>query len=226
MGGVPGVLPGGETEKCPGAAAVQLGHAPRQRARIFDPIDGLQFPLQGGERRGLRLLLVHAGGVEVAHHSRERIRRVGLAASVLFDDLAQDLLVALEHLAEGAAPLRPILRNRRAREPAAAGEPVEVVAGIDRPIESGEIDARWRRARRLDSRRSRFDRRRRRLGLAGVAVCVAACAFSGSAIRTTWETSIAASQSAGTRSASSSRTPLATPFWPGSWIARPTGGPS
>src|SRR2546427_9816234 len=59
---------------------------------------------------------------------------------------------------------------------------------------------------------------------AGVAVCVAACAFSGSAIRTTWETSIAASQSAGTRSASSSRTPLATPFWPGSWIARPTGG--
>ena len=141
VGGVPGVLPGSETEKRAGAGTVELGHAAGQRARSVDPVDGLQLPLQGGERRGLRLLFVHAGGVEVAHLPREGIRGVGLAAGIRFEDLAEDLLVALEHLAEGAAPLRSIFGNGRSCKPAAAGEPVEVVAGIHRPIERGEIDA-------------------------------------------------------------------------------------
>src|SRR6202022_3701752 len=117
VGGVPGVLPGSEAEKRAGAGTVELGHAAGERAGVVNPVDGLQLPLQRGARGGLRLLFVHAGGVEVAPLPRERIRGVGLAAGIRFEDLAEDLLVALEHLAEGAAPLRSIFGNGRSCKP-------------------------------------------------------------------------------------------------------------
>src|SRR3989442_538670 len=121
---------------------VQPPAPPRQGAGVVDLIDGLQLLLQRREGGRLRLLLVHAGGVEIPDLLREGISRVRLSAGVPLEDVAQSRFVALEHLAEGAAPARAVLGDGRPREPASAGELVEVLAGVHRAVEGGEVDPR------------------------------------------------------------------------------------
>ena len=145
LGRVLEVLAGAEAEEGARAAAVQLRDPACQAAGVRDLVDRLQLLAQGGERGRLGLLLVHAGGVEVAHLLGEGVRGIGRAAGVLLHDLAQHRLVALQHLAEAATPLRAVFGDGRPGEPAPASELVEVVAGTHRAIHRGEIDPRRRR---------------------------------------------------------------------------------
>ena len=90
--------------------------------------------------------LVHAGGVVVGRLLRDRGPRV---ARRRFEDAAQDREVAILHL--GEASVRPPIGGHRVlRDPAAAGELVEVGARIGLAVERVQIDAGragcWRRA--------------------------------------------------------------------------------
>src|SRR5579883_884867 len=92
------------------------------------------------ERGGLGLLLVHTGRVIVAELLRIAIARDRLAAGDAIEDVALDLEVALGDPGEAATPLRAIGGNGRVLDPVAAGELVEVVAGIDAAIERALVD--------------------------------------------------------------------------------------
>ena len=67
LGGVLEVLLRSEFEERPRSVFLKNRQLARQALRVLDGIDLTQLALQGLQRRGLRLLLVHAGRVEVAH---------------------------------------------------------------------------------------------------------------------------------------------------------------
>src|SRR5262249_54868494 len=89
---------------------------------------------------GLRLLLVHAGRVEVADLLRERIGGIGFAARVPLQDVVEQRLVALQDLAEPASPGGAVLGDGRPLQPAAAGGLVEVGAGVGRLVHRALVD--------------------------------------------------------------------------------------
>jgi hypothetical protein len=104
----------------------------------------------------LDLLLVHAGGPEVAELVAILIAGVAGAGGVVLERLAEQREVALVDLGE-AAPARAVGGDLGALEPAAARERVEVVARVDRAIEVAlvEAGARGGRGRRLGRGRRR-----------------------------------------------------------------------
>ena len=142
----------------------QLGEGSRV-ARLVHLVEHLVERLQRG---GLRLVLVHASCVEVADLLGVRVGRVRLAARVGLHDLPEDRLVVLEDAGERPAPGRAIARDGVVLQPVAAGELVEVLAGIDRRIHRRLVDAHAdERRNRFASARLRGQRRRRARDRAG-----------------------------------------------------------
>ena len=129
--GVLCVLDGAEDEEAAGAGVVHLAHEPCDLLGVLQSVDGGEPVLERLQGRGLGLLLVHAGGVEVPDLLRVGIGRVGLSGGVLLQDAAQEQLVALVHAVEAARPPRLVRRDRIGLHPAAAGVLVEVVARVD-----------------------------------------------------------------------------------------------
>src|SRR5205814_8782487 len=86
----------------------------------LSPPTSIPFPYTTLFRSGL--LLVHAGGIEIADPLGERIGWIGLAMRVLLQDVVQQRLVALVDLVEAPRPPRAILRNRRLLQPAPRSE--------------------------------------------------------------------------------------------------------
>ena len=96
----------------------------------------------GGRALLLDRGLVHAGRVVVADFLVHRAA-LGIRRRRRLEDLAQRRLVALGQLVE-ASVAGAIGGHRVALEPSAAGELVEVVAGLDGTVEGGGIEARHR----------------------------------------------------------------------------------
>src|SRR5439155_7668300 len=151
LGRVPEILLGAKRKQRGHAAEVQRGDCSGEALTVRDRIDPREFLPERLRRRRLRLLLVHARGIEVPElpsllvSGLEMSRRVGLQA------LAEDREIALRDLGEAPRPCRPIRRDGGSGSPAATGEVVEVSARVDGPIERLWIDAcrdggrRWAR---------------------------------------------------------------------------------
>src|SRR6266849_2483889 len=136
------VLDRAEDEEAARARVVHLAHQPGDLLRILQRVDGgeaLPERLQGG---GLGLLLVHAGGVEVADLLHVGIHGVALSGGVLLQDVPQEQLVALVHCVEAARPPRLVGRDGIGPHPAAAGVLVEVVARVGGRIHRALVHGR------------------------------------------------------------------------------------
>ena len=116
------------------AVGVQVRDEDRQIVGVEDFVDRGQVGADWRQARGLDPRLVHARGVEV------RGLLAIAAAAGRFEDAAQQREVAILHLLE-PAERSAIGRDRVFRDPAAAGELVEVRAGIHLAIQRVDLYA-------------------------------------------------------------------------------------
>ena len=118
------------------AVAVQLGQRGEQVGRAGDGLDQVELAADRVEAGGLDGGGVHGGGEVVAQLAVDVVDR-GLGR--LLDDPVEDRLVADADLLE-RAPRAVARRDRVGVDPAAVGEAVEVVAGVDRGVAIGSVE--------------------------------------------------------------------------------------
>ena len=118
----------------------------RQRGLVFEAGDRVEFRLQWRESA-----LLDAGGVHVGVVGVGDARFITAGGRLGRGDALDQLLLALlglvEHVEEGAGG-GTIGRNLRGLGPGAIRVIVEVVAGLDRLVDAGQVDANRRRGRR------------------------------------------------------------------------------
>ena len=118
------------------AVAVQLGEGGEQVGGAGDALHQVELAADGVEPGGLDGGGVHGRGEVVAQLAVDIVDR-GLGR--LLDDPVEDRLVADADLLE-RAPGPVARRDRVGVDPAAVGEAVEVVAGVDRGVAIGSVE--------------------------------------------------------------------------------------
>jgi len=116
-----------------------LAERVRERLLIVDGIDGIEMRLDGRESGLLDCGFIHVGVVEIGDHARTAAGGSALFGG-FFDDLRGALagdLIEFGEYSDGAA----IGGNLGALEPIAVGVMEEIVAGFDRLVDGGDIDA-------------------------------------------------------------------------------------
>ena len=111
-----------------------------QRAFVLRGRNARQFRLQRVDPFGVRRLLVHARPVEVADLLLDG-RTVCPPGRRLLQDVVQHVFIPLIQLDE-AHPLRLVRRNLGVLQPVAAGELIEIHAGIDRLVDLVDAETR------------------------------------------------------------------------------------
>jgi hypothetical protein len=141
LGRVGEVLLRADREQREHALGVQRDDRSGRRARVADLGDRVEQRLDRRDAGALDRGLVHAGRVVRADLVERRI--AGGAPGRGVEHLVQQVLAVLDDDLD-RAPRRTIRRNRRGLEEAAAGEGVEVGAGIDAGVDPVRHDARLR----------------------------------------------------------------------------------
>jgi len=122
------ILVGLEAEEGAHSHALQVGHFARQLRLALQRGDARQLQPDGLGSLGLHPLLVHAGGVEVAHLLVDGVA-LGVVRRGLLQDLVQHRAVVFRQQAEGA-PHHLVGGDGIVLDPLAAGVPVEVHTGV------------------------------------------------------------------------------------------------